>query len=178
MHASIEGDLNVVGAFALMVSDRVSDAIERQGGPGGSSGAALLLVHHGHVRRIDDLRAPLALTQASVVRLVDRLVDRRLLRRVAATEGDRRTVSLVLTSSGRARARALMRTRERVIGEILAGLKPGDLVTLGLVSGQVLAAVAREDRAPGRLCRYCDERACDLSRCPVEMAADETAGAS
>ena len=61
---------NLIGAFALALVDRMSDAINGHGGPTGSAAAALLLVHHGHVRRVDDLRAPLALSQAGVVRLV------------------------------------------------------------------------------------------------------------
>jgi DNA-binding MarR family transcriptional regulator len=163
-------DLNLIGAFALALADRMSDAIDGEGGLGGTSAAALLLVHHGHIRRIDDLRAPLALTQAGVVRLVDRLVASGMARRVPAADGDRRTVALALTRAGTARARALMRARERAIGELLAGLAPAQVATLGMVSEQVLAAAAREHPAPGRLCRYCDEGACDLSRCPVEMA--------
>ena len=171
-------DLNLIGAFALALVDRMSDAIDREGGLGGTSAAALLLVNHGHVRRIDDLRAPLALTQAGVVRLVDRLVASGLARRVAAADGDRRTVSLALTRPGTARARALMRARERAIGELLASLAPAQVAALGPVSDQVLASIAREDPAPGRLCRYCDEGACDLSRCPVELAAIDQRGAA
>ena len=71
-----------------------------------------------------------------------------------------------------------MRARERAIVELLAGLAPAQVATLGVVSDQVLAAIAREDPAPGRLCRYCDEGACDLSRCPVELAAIDQRGAA
>lgn len=168
--SSNDRDLNLIGAFALALADRMSDAIDREGGLGGTSAAALLLVHHGHVRRIDDLRAPLALTQAGVVRLVDRLVASGLARRVAAADGDRRTVALTLTRAGTVRARALMRARQRAIAQLLAPLPHAQVTALGAVSDQVLAAIASEHPAPGRLCRYCDEGACDLSRCPVEMA--------
>ena len=176
--SSNDRDINLIGAFAVAVADRMSDAIDREGGLGSTSAAALLLVHHGHVRRIDDLCAPLALTQAGVVRLADRLVAAGLARRVVATDGDRRTVALALTRGGTVRARALMRARERAIAELLAGLAPAQVATLGAISDQVLAAMAREDAAPGRLCRYCDEGACDLSRCPVELAAVDQRGAA
>ena len=177
-HASIDRELNLVGAFALALADRVSAAIDQEGGLGGTSAAALLLVHHGHVRRIDDLRAPLALTQAGVVRLVDRLVAAGLARRVAAEGGDRRTVSLALTRAGSIRARALTRARQRAIGELLAGLAPAQLKSLAAISERVLAAIAHVHPAPARLCRYCDEGACDLSRCPVELAELERRGAA
>src|SRR2546425_1483747 len=86
-HASSGRDLNLIGAFALALTDRVSAAIDQRTGLGGTSAAALLLVHHGHVRRIDDLRAPLALAQAGVVRLVDRLVAAGLVRRGGGPAG-------------------------------------------------------------------------------------------
>jgi MarR family transcriptional regulator, negative regulator of the multidrug operon emrRAB len=177
-HASNERDLNLIGAFALALADRMSAAIDHRTGLGGTSAAALLLVHHGHVSRIDNLRAPLALTQAGVVRLVDRLVAAGLVRRVAAADGDGRAVALALTRAGTTRARALMQARERAIAELLAGLAPAQVASLGAVSDQVLAAIASEDPARGRLCRYCDEGACDLSRCPVELAAIDQRGAA
>jgi DNA-binding MarR family transcriptional regulator len=176
-HASIQRRHNLIGAFALALSDRIASAIDRQAGLGPNGAAALLLVHHGHVRRIDDLRAPLGLTQAGVARLADRLVAAGLVRRVAAAGGDRRAVALTLTGAGAARARALMRARERAIGELLAGLTEPQVAELGEVADHVLAAAARDHPAPGRLCRYCDEDGCDLSRCPVELAAGARGGA-
>src|SRR5881396_1023372 len=177
-HASIGRELNLVGAFALALADRVSTAIDQEGGLGGTSAGALLLVHHGHVRRIDDLRAPLALTQAGVVRLVDRLVAAGLARRVAAHGGDRRTVALALTRAGTVRARAVMRARQRAIGELLDGLASSEVETLAAASERVLAAIADDDPTPARLCRYCDEEACDLNRCPVELAELDRRGAT
>jgi MarR family transcriptional regulator, negative regulator of the multidrug operon emrRAB len=172
-HASIERQHNLIGAFALALSDRISAAIELEGGPAGTAGAALLLIHHGSVGHIDDLRPPLALTQAGVARLVDRLVAAGLVRRVAAADGDGRKVGLALTRSGGARARALMRARERAIAGALDALSPAQTAHLGELADRLLAAAAREHAAPGRLCRYCDEQACDLRRCPVELAATE-----
>jgi len=159
-----------VGAFALALSDRVSTALAGRGGPVGNGAAALLLVHHGHVRRIDDLRSPLALTQAGVVRLVDRLAAAGLITRVTGADGDRRRVALKLTRAGATRARSLLRARERAISELLTDLPPWQLVQLASTADQVLAAIAAADPAPARICRYCDERACDLTRCPVELA--------
>ena len=176
-HAFIDRQHNLIGAFALALTDRVSAAVEQEGGPAGTAGAALLLIHHGSVDHIDQLRAPLALTQAGVARLVDRLVAAGLVRRVAAADGDGRKVGLALTRSGGARARALMRARERAIGQALDELSPAQTAQLGELADQVLAAAAREHPSPGRLCRYCDEQACDLSRCPVELAATERGAA-
>jgi DNA-binding MarR family transcriptional regulator len=119
----------------------------------------------------------MGVTVSTTSRLVDRLVAAGLVRRVAAADGDGRKVGLALTRSGGARARALMRARERAIGQALEELSPAQTAQLGELADQVLAAAAREHPAPGRLCRYCDEQACDLSRCPVELAATERGAA-
>ncbi len=162
--------LNLVGAFALAVADRMSAGMDDLGAPAGSAAAALLLVHHGHVRRIDDLRAPLALTQTGVVRLVDRLTAAGLVERVPGAVPDRRKVALSLTRNGARRARALLRARERALAELLADLAPAQVTELGAVCESVLATIAADAPAPARLCRYCDEQACDLTLCPVELA--------
>lgn len=162
---------NLIAAFALALTDRMSDALGRQSGLTGSAAAAVLLVHHGHVRRIDDLRTPLALSQAGVVRLVDRLVAAGLVRRVTGDAADRRQVALALTAEGETRAGELLQARERAIAGLLGGLGPGEIAGVGRACERALAMIAAEHAAPARICRYCDETACDLSRCPVEIAA-------
>jgi DNA-binding MarR family transcriptional regulator len=173
-HAVDRRAANLVGAFALVLTDRVSGAIEGCGG--GSAVAALLLVHHGHVRRIDDLRAPLALSQPGVVRLVDRLTAAGLLRRVAGDAADRRRVRLALTATGRRRVRQVLEAREDAIAGLLRGLTPEQVAQLSRTCERALAGVAADHPAPARICRCCDETACDLTRCPVELATD-TGGA-
>jgi MarR family transcriptional repressor of emrRAB len=168
-HAVDHRDTNLVGAFALALTDRMSAAID---GGGGSAAAALLLVHHGHVRRIDDLRAPLALTQAGVVRLVDRLAAAGLLRRVAGDAADRRQVGVVLTAKGRQRVRRVLEARKDAVTDVLAGLTPKEVAQLSRTCERALAGVAADHPVPARICRYCDEKACDLTRCPVELATD------
>jgi DNA-binding MarR family transcriptional regulator len=167
---------NLIGAFALALVDRMSDAIAGQGSPTGSAAAALLLVHHGHVRRVDDLRAPLALSQAGVVRLVDRLVTAGLVQRVAGDAADRRQVALAVTAKGGRRAAELLQAREQAIAGLLGGLTPEQIADVGRSCERALAVIAAEHAAPARLCRYCDETACDLNRCPVAIATD-TGGA-
>ena len=161
---------NLIGAFALALTDRMSDAISRQSGLTGSAAAALLLVHHGHVRRIDDLRAPVALSQAGVVRLVDRLVAAGLVRRVVGDASDRRQVALALTAEGETRASELLQARERAIAGLVGGLKPEEIADVVRACERALAMIAAEHAAPARICRCCDETACDLTRCPVEIA--------
>ncbi|HSD02783.1 MAG TPA: hypothetical protein VLB81_10450 [Gaiellales bacterium] len=175
-HAVDQRATNLVGALALALTDRMSAAIDGRGGARGSAAGALLLVHHGHVRRIDDLRAPLALSQAGAVRLVDRLAAAGLLRRVAGDSADRRQVGVVLTAKGRRRVRQVLEARRDAVAGLLAGLTPEQVAQLSRTCERALAGVAADHPVPARICRYCDEKACDLTRCPVELATD-TGGA-
>jgi DNA-binding MarR family transcriptional regulator len=168
-HAVDRRAANLVGAFALVLTDRIAGAVDGRG-PGGSAAAALLLVHHGHVRRVDDLRAPLALSQPGVVRLVDRLTAAGLLRRVAGDAADRRRVGLALTATGRRRVRQVLEAREDAVAGLLSSLTPEQVARLSRTCERVLGVVAVDQAAPARICRYCDETACDLTRCPVELA--------
>lgn len=176
-HAVDRRTANLVGAFAVAVADRIAEEVELMDGPTGSAAAAVLLVHHAHVHRLDDLRVPLALSQAAVVRLVDRLEARGILRR-AGRHDDRREVRLELTPAGDGWVAGLLAARERAVTGVLAGLPREQLAQLGRACERALRGAAAGADAPGRLCRFCDERACDLTRCPVELAAAGAGGAS
>jgi DNA-binding MarR family transcriptional regulator len=161
---------NLVGAFALAVFDRMAGAIDECDGSFGSSAAALLLIHHGHVGRIDDLREPLGLTQTGVVRLVDRIAHLELAKRVSHAGGDLRLVGVELTPKGSQMVARILAAREQAVARLLGSLTPAEIDQLTGICEKSLAHVAGVAAAPGRLCRYCDEDACDLSRCPVELA--------
>lgn len=161
---------NLIGAFALAVVDRMAGAIDERSGSFGSSAAALVLIHHGHVARIDDLRDPLELTQTGVVRLVDRLESSGLARRVARAGEDLRLVRVELTPKGSQKAARILAAREGALASLLGSLTPAEIDQLTNVCEKVLESAAGVAPSPGRMCRYCDEEACDLTRCPVEIA--------
>jgi len=169
--SSISRNANLVGAFAVAVVDRMADAVEESGGTFGSSAAAVLLIHHGHVRRIDDLRTPLGLSQAGAVRLVDRLEASGLARRATHTGEDRRAVGVELTAQGSRLAKRLLVAREHAVSSLLESLSPAEVERLARACERSLASAAESAPSHARLCRYCDEYACDLSRCPVETSA-------
>jgi DNA-binding MarR family transcriptional regulator len=169
--SSISRNANLVGAFAVAVVDRMADAVEESGGSFGSSAAAVLLIHHGHVQRIDDLRAPLGLSQAGAVRLVDRLEASGLARRAAHAGDDRRAVGVKLTAQGSKLARRLLVAREQAVSSLLESLSPAEVKRLARACERSLAGAAESAPSRARLCRYCDEGVCDLNRCPVEMSA-------
>src|SRR4029453_11749098 len=96
---------NVVGALALVIADRTTDAIEDSSRQSFTTAAALSALHQFlGAPSIDLLRQVLGLTSSGTVRLVDRLVDVGYVTRRAGADG--RLTLVRLTPSGhRAAAR-------------------------------------------------------------------------
>jgi DNA-binding MarR family transcriptional regulator len=173
---------NLLGAWALAVSDRIGAAASEAAGRGGQAPAALVALHQfAGGGTIEELRRVLGLTHSAAVRLVDALEsDGHVARRAGV--GDRRSVALALTPSGRAAARRVIRARAEAVESTLGGLTDAQRRSLtALAEGLTadLAALRLDQRregvtpAGGWLCRLCDFAACGRSdgRCPAANAA-------
>src|SRR3954469_24443155 len=91
---------NLVGSGALLVADRLREAVTEAAGVEGSGPAALVaLDQYAEGQGGDLLARALSITHSGAVRLVDQLVERGLLRR-APSDRDRRAVALYLTPGG------------------------------------------------------------------------------
>lgn len=168
----LAADANVLGALALVVADRTSDAIAAASGQSETAGAALSALHHFLDRPpIDLLRQVLGLTPSGTVRLVDRLVDAGYVTRGPGTDG--RSRSVILTAEGRRAAERVARARADVLGAALAGLSVGERATLHALLGRVLASFVRGPGATRWVCRLCDTGACGRAEglCPAANAA-------
>lgn len=168
---SLDHTGNLVGALALVITDRTSDAIAEAGQS--STAAAALSALHQFLDRptIDQLRQVLGLTHSGTVRLVDRLEKNGHLRRYPGADG--RSTALSLTASGRRQAAKLAETRARVIENALGVLSPTELNTLDQLVGRILVGLMRGPGATRWMCRLCDLGACGRANgaCPVERAA-------
>jgi MarR family transcriptional repressor of emrRAB len=173
---------NLLGAWSLGVSDRITAAAEAAAGRGGQAPAALVaLEQFAEGSTIDQLSGVLALTHSATVRLVDVLVkDGHVARRRRA--GDRRAVALRLTASGRAAARRVARARAATVQAALEGLSDAQRKSLTAMAERLtsdLTALRLEERAvgtappPGWLCRLCDFQVCGRpeGRCPAAARA-------
>ena len=153
--------VNRLGALALVVTDRMIDATA-------SDAVALSALHHFlDGPSVDLLRQVLGLTSSGTVRLVDRLVDAGLVRRVGGD--DRRSTRIELTASGRRAAERVTSARTEVLREALEVLSPAEREQFdGLVS-RLLVGLMREPGATRWMCRLCDTHACgrDIHQCPV-----------
>jgi MarR family transcriptional repressor of emrRAB len=129
---------------------------------------------------VDDLRRTTGLTHSGAVRLVDRMVEEGYIERRPGADG--RSVSLVLTPTGRRAARRVLAARARALDGVLAGLSETERATLTRFTEKMLRAITlerlaeRQRGAPpagGWMCRLCDLDACgrDRGTCPAAAAA-------
>jgi DNA-binding MarR family transcriptional regulator len=176
----MEHDLNVVGALAVALGDRIRDATEAAAGMGGPLPAALAALQQwAGGRSVDTLAGGLRLSHSRTVRVIDRLEADGLARR-ERDPGDRRGVLVWLTPEGELVAERVQAARAEVLEAALGTLGPDERQALGALTGQVLAHVTTGRRAAGAICRLCDSHACGHhdGRCPVTRGADAAEAAA
>jgi MarR family transcriptional repressor of emrRAB len=168
--ASDERTANLLGALALTLTDSVGAALDDEAGVTGTDAAALITLHNYAGESLDILRGVLGLSQPGMVRVVDRLERRGLLRRRRA-ERDARAIALELTPSGRRVAQAAARARGRAVHRALQALDAGEQRALAGLLEKMLAAETTGPVSARVICRLCDPDACGHpQRCPVTQA--------
>ena len=163
---------NVLGALALAMSDRLDGAVTAAARLSESDAAALSALHQFlDSPRVDLLAQVLGLSSSGTVRLVDRLVDAGLARRVASSDG--RVTSVTLTASGRRRGEAVARARLELFDQALRTLTAEERRQFGELTGKVLAGLIRPPGATRWTCRLCDLVVCGRpeGHCPTYEAA-------
>jgi DNA-binding MarR family transcriptional regulator len=174
---------NLLGAWSLAVSDRITAAAALAAGRGGQAPAALVaLDEFAEGSTIEQLSGVLGLTHSATVRLIDALgADGHVARR--RRTGDGRAVAVRLTASGRAAARRITRARAEAVKGALAGLSEAQRRSLTAMAERLtadLAGLRLEERAEGTapaggwMCRLCDFGACGRpeGRCPAAVRAN------
>jgi DNA-binding MarR family transcriptional regulator len=170
--SAIGRDANLLGALALVVTDRTSEAVTEATGLSDTAAAALSALHHFLDRpTLDTLRQVLGLTASGAVRLVDRLVEAGYATRGPGVDGRSRAVTL--TAEGRRAAERAAGARAALLDEALDGLSADERETLYGLLGRVMGAFVRGPGATRWICRLCDTGACgrDAGLCPTANAA-------
>jgi DNA-binding MarR family transcriptional regulator len=165
---------NLLGALALSVSDRTSEAVGDAAGQSQTAAVALSALYHFlDAPSIDLLRRVLGLTPSGTVRLVDRLEEAGYVERRPGRDG--REVSLRLTAAGRRAAERVSAARGDILGHALSVLEPDERNQLEALLARLLPGLMRGPGATRWMCRLCDMGACgrDEGRCPVANAARE-----
>jgi DNA-binding MarR family transcriptional regulator len=163
---------NVVGALALVIADRSTDAIEDSSRQSLTTGAALSALYQFlGTPSIDLLRQVLGLTSSGTVRLVDRLEEAGYVTRRAG--GDGRLTLVQLTTSGRRAAIRVSNARATVLRDALSVLSADERRSLDAIASRLLVGLMRGPGAERWMCRLCDVTDCgrDQGRCPVAAAA-------
>jgi DNA-binding MarR family transcriptional regulator len=160
---------NVVGAFALLLADRMTDEVGAAATQAPSGAAALSALRHFLPAdpTVDLVRQVLGLTHSGTVRLVDRLEAAGQVRRGPGPDG--RSTTVHLTAAGRRAADRVTAARATVLHDALAVLDPAERRQLDDLAGRVLLGMRRAPGATRWTCRLCDTATCGRldGRCPV-----------
>ena len=167
-------DVNVVGALAVALGDRLRDATEAAAGMPGALPAALVSLHEwAGGRTVDTLAGGLRLSHSRTVRVIDRLeADGLAVRERDPADG--RGVLVRLTPAGERAGAAVLAAREAALREALDGFSPEALAALAGAAEHVLGRLTDGRRSARATCRLCASDACGHhdGRCPVTRAAD------
>lgn len=161
-------DLNVIGAFALALADDFKGAMQDLADGNESTCAALIVIGQESGLSVDRLSKILALSQPGTVRLIDRLAAAKLVER--KTGGDRRSVALRLTETGKRQVKSLLVGRQHALVQALRELDPGERQVLAAIADKVLRGVNRSAVECDRRCRLCDDDSCPDETCPMAAA--------
>lgn len=158
--------INLFGALAIGVADRVRWEALDETSLGGEGSAALVVIGHAPGMSIDQLRRVLGLSHPGAVRLVDRLTSAGLALREVSPD-DRRAVALGLTKEGRSRRSALLKRRRKALKAVLDVVGVEDLAVLERTVDAMLQALPDDAASALTVCRYCNERQCP--DCPMDV---------
>jgi DNA-binding MarR family transcriptional regulator len=169
-----EHTANLLGALALVLHDRMVEALEY---PENAAAALSALLHFLHEPSVDRMHTVIGLTPSGTVRMIDRLESDGHLTRGPGEDG--RTRSVRLTRRGRAAARRVRDARGDVLQSALEPLTAQEISTLESLLSRLLVGTMRGPGAQRWMCRLCDMGACgrDEGNCPVAIAARERWGA-
>jgi DNA-binding MarR family transcriptional regulator len=157
---------NLLGALALEAAGALDAATRPVVGQAGAAAAALVTIAAHPGRTIEQLRAPLGLSQPGAVRLVERLAHAGWVERTGP--GGRRGFALDLTPQGESVLDDLLAARRAALAELLEPLGARERTQLTGLLEKLLAARSGDRSDLERLCRLCEWRTCD--RCPVAGA--------
>ena len=159
---------NLLGTFALTISDRLAITTREAAHHGANAPAALVTLLWYPDRPIAFLADRLRITHPGAVQLADRLEDDGLLERIPALDG--RTKLLALTEQGEGVALEVLGRRRDVLSRAVAALDDDAVRVLTDTMGAMLEAITDDLLTSEYMCRMCDELACPDARCPVERA--------
>ncbi|MGZ6139093.1 MAG: MarR family winged helix-turn-helix transcriptional regulator [Myxococcaceae bacterium] len=164
---------NLLGALAVGLNDRILVALEASLELPANSIAVLFAVDSRPGMSIEEIRAPLGLTQTTAARLVAGLVSRGLMLR-EVHRGDVRSVSLRTSELGRRRVLRAKIARSQLTRGLVERVPWFWIPRLIRMAERLLEALAKDPSTSGQICRFCNRAVCRVdptAPCPVVLAA-------
>lgn len=158
---------NILGAFALALTDKMTAAVRAASDCSEMASAALVQIGCEPNISIERLRHCLALSHSATVRLVDGIEAAGLVRRQRGVDGDSRVASLTLTGAGQARVRRMLDARAAIVDGIVGALSREELVTVLDVMARTFPSIVESGADQDVVCRLCDLATCPQDECPV-----------
>lgn len=160
---------NILGAFALTLSDRLNDRLQSVSGRSEGGMVALNQIASRHNPTIEDLRSSLAVeTHSAATRVVARLEADQLITKNKNGQ-DSRFTHLSLTRKGKAVRQSILLEKQTVLSDCLATLNKTERKTLEQLIQKMLGHLDFDEAGCDRTCRLCDTEVCDNPRCPVQV---------
>jgi MarR family transcriptional repressor of emrRAB len=158
---------NLLGAAVTAIGDRLAEILASHEKV---TGECVALSSLPALPSATELRLVLGLSQAGVVRLLDRLETTGFIVRSKAFR-DRRRTRLTVTEAGRRHAVHARLDRQHFLDSLVRTLTPGERSSLSNCLGRILSALATSRLSRLRICRLCDGRSCRAdpwAGCPLD----------
>jgi DNA-binding MarR family transcriptional regulator len=165
--------LNMLGAVALALADRIAACAQAASRLHDSAASALVVIANHPGEPVDAIRRTLGLTHSGAVRLVDGLEAAGLVER-RRSDRDARAIALWPTRAGKRAVSKILSARAELLEPVLAGMSEADKQAIvALLKSALTKLTDNPDRARS-ICRFCEEGVCRTRGCPVEQAALRT----
>src|SRR5260370_5823472 len=161
--------LNMLGALALALADRIAARAEAASGLHDSAASALVVIANHPGEPIDAIRRTLGLTHSGAVRLVDRLEAAGLVER-RRSDRDARAIALWATPTGERIASEILAARAELLEPVLAGTSEADKKTIAALLETALAQLTDNGARARSICPLCPEGARPPLGCPRQAA--------
>lgn len=158
--------LNIVGAFALGLGDRIRRATQGKALLAGETSAALSAIGHSPGLSIDQLRHIVGLSHPGTVRLLERLNNLGLIRKIPG-KADKRVVTIQLTEAGVRERQIMLQRRQTAIANVLQVLDGDELCMLERLAEKMAKTFCGDVTTSLNVCRLCDNGVC--SDCPMNV---------
>lgn len=158
---------NILGAFALALTDKVTAAVHATGQSNDLASAALVQIGFEPGMSIEHLRSCLGLSHSATVRLIDGLQAKDLVSRSRNPALDSRVAALALTPSGRTAMRETLAARANIVDGIVGELSHEELAVLTRILEKSFPQIVEPGADEDVVCRLCDLDTCPQDKCPV-----------